>query len=77
MDTIVVATVGCENLHLTEARVISPVLLPGGAVEGSIGSSADFCDECGAPAEVLALTARDAELETAEERMLYSLRAPF
>lgn len=74
MDTIVIATVGCENLHLTETRVISPVLYPPGEVEGSIGSSADFCDECGAPATVMCMTARDAELETDAERQMYSLR---
>jgi hypothetical protein len=74
-DTIVIATIGCEQLHLTEARVISPVLIPGGEVAGSIGSSADFCDICGESATVLCMTAQDAVLETDAERQMYSLRS--
>lgn len=59
MATIVVATVGCSNLHLTEVKMIDPTLIPGGLVDGWLGSAADFCDECEQPTVIMGYDARD------------------
>jgi hypothetical protein len=58
MPMIVIAHIGCENLHLTEAPLISPVLV-NGEVDGMLGSAADFCDECNGQATVIDLVARE------------------
>lgn len=58
MATIAVATVMCDDLHTTEVKVVSPVMVKG-ECWGVLGSSADFCDECGEPAYVMDTVTRD------------------
>lgn len=75
MATIVVATIGCDNLHLTSTKAIGPVLIPGGGVDFALGSSADFCDECGEPAVVMGVMAEDVP-DDFPNLELYGLRTP-
>lgn len=43
---VVINTSICEDMHVTEQRMVRPVIRGDGAVEGFVGSSADFCDVC-------------------------------
>lgn len=45
VDVAIVTSI-CANMHLTEVRMVGPVVETSGHVHGSLGSSADFCDVC-------------------------------
>jgi hypothetical protein len=49
LTEVIEATFECSNGHATKQYLISPVLLSNGTANGSVTSSAHFCDECDSP----------------------------
>jgi len=63
----VTAVSGCDNMHLTKTRMISPVVDQAeGSADGMLNSDANFCPVCGS-GEMVQLDAIIAQEDVSED----------